>query len=140
MLRSTHSKPNSLSLTEIPPNLTQICSDSLRFLQSHTDLLILLQFHADSLRFTQLHTVSDSLDLVQTCFDPFRRTRIQSDSHSFTPDSFCFPQTHRDSQRFTQICFDKLQLTDPGGKREMLPLPRPKGKGDSNPHFITDST
>ena len=101
--------------------LTQTLAISHRFAQPHT------QIRSDSQKFSQSH--SDSLDLVQTCSNPFRRIRIHPDSHSFTPASFFLPQTHPASLRFMQICSDKLQLTNPEGKREILPLPGAKGKG-----------
>ena len=77
LLRSTHSNPNSLSLTQIHPisirfalthtescSLTQICSALCSF----------TQIRSDSQNFTQSH--SDSLNLVQICSDPFSRTQI----------------------------------------------------------------
>ena len=121
---------NSLSLTQIHPI-------SIRFALTHTDSCNLTHICLALSRFTQIRSDSrhfsesrsDSHDLVQTCSDPFKRTLIHSDSHCFTPDSFRLPQTRPDSLRFTQICSDKLQLINPEGKREILPLSCTKGKG-----------
>ena len=87
-----------------PRNLAQICSYSLRFLQSHTDLLSFMQFHTDSLIFTKFHTVSCRFTYSRSNnSDPFSCTQIRSDSLSLAPDSLCFPQTQSDSLRFIQI-------------------------------------
>ena len=109
LFRFPGSHPDSLSLT-------QIHSISLRFALSHSDSCDLTQIrsspsnfnqiHSDSQNFIQSHT--DSLYLVQIDSDPFSHshTRVHSDSHSFTPDSFYPPQTQPDAQRFTQTHSD----------------------------------
>ena len=89
------------------PWFTQICPVSSRFLQSHTDLPLLNQFQSDYFRFTKKTlSHSDSLNLTKIALHPFSHTQVHSDSHSFTPDSFCSPQTQPDAQRFMQIHSD----------------------------------
>ena len=78
-----------------PRSLTQICSVSIRFLQSRTDLLS----HAISPRPTQIHPIS--LRFALTHLDSCNPTQIRSASCSFT-------QIRSDSQNFNQIHSDSL--------------------------------
>ena len=103
-LRFASSQSDSCSVTQIcsascnwsqipPPYLTQICSDSLLFLQSHTDSLSIMQFHSDSLRFAKFHSA-----LFRFALNTF--TQIHPDSFTFVsiPSvSFRFIQKHSDS-------------------------------------------
>ena len=142
LVRSIHSDPNSLSLTQIHPislrfalthsdssNLTQICSAFSSF----------TQIRSGSQNFTQSH--SDSLNLAQICSDLFSCTQIHSVLLQILSDSHRLIQIRSDSFRFAQTCSDKLQLTNPEGKREMLPArgQREKGRRERS-HFIPDST
>ena len=150
----TYSRSDSFTLVQIYSDsltsLTQIHPISLRFALTHSDTCILTKSCSASCRFTQICSDSqnfskshaDSLDLVQTWCDPFRRSRIHSDSHSFTPDSFCLPQTHPDSKklrRFSQLSPDSFELARCGQSRsDSFRFNQPPSNSSRSPQIRSD--
>ena len=120
LFRSIHSNLISLSLTQFRPIIirsafAQLYAVSHRFAQIHRISHSLIQIHLITLKHVQIHSAA------------LKSTQIHSVLLQILPDSHRLLKIRSDSLKFAQTCSDKIQLTNPEGKREINAL-SPKGK------------